>query len=70
MGGLSVLHWAILSIPLLLLVVGIFVPTVKVLRRLGYSGWWSLVYFVPGGVILGLWLLAANKWPIESQSNA
>jgi uncharacterized membrane protein YhaH (DUF805 family) len=38
----------------------ILFPLVRILRRMGFSGWWALlVGFWP----VGLWLLAYNPWP-------
>jgi ABC-type proline/glycine betaine transport system permease subunit len=39
------------------------VPTGIILKRLGYSEWWSLVIFIPGGALVGLWVLAYANWP-------
>lgn len=39
------------------------VPTGMVLKRLGYSEWWALVMFIPGGALIGLWILAFADWP-------
>lgn len=37
-------------------------------RRLGLSGWWSLMVFIPylGGLIL-LWVVALRRWPIDDE---
>ena len=41
----------------------ILIPLAKVLRRMGLSGWWSLLYLTGIGVIIGSWLLAYCRWP-------
>lgn len=38
-------------------------PIGLILRRMGHSEWWSVLIFVPFGVIVGLWLLAYGRWP-------
>lgn len=49
------------------IIVGI--PTGIILKRLGYSEWWSLVIFIPGGVLVGLWVLAYANWPGPKMSS-
>jgi hypothetical protein len=36
------------------------IATVKILHRMGFSGWWTLMF---GLWPIGLWLLAFNRWP-------
>lgn len=38
-------------------------PVSRVVRRAGFSAWWSLLALVPLGNIVGLWLLAFKRWP-------
>ena len=59
MASLSVFTW----IFLLVLAVAIFWPIVTILRRMGFSGWWTLLCFVPFGSIVGLWILSRVRWP-------
>ncbi len=50
----------------LLIYAAIFVPPlVRILRRVGLSRWWVLLFFVPLLNLVGLWLLAWGKWPAE-----
>jgi uncharacterized membrane protein YhaH (DUF805 family) len=46
--------WAIFTFLL------VFWPVLKILRRIGRSGWWSLLAFAWP---LGLYLLAYTRWP-------
>jgi uncharacterized membrane protein YhaH (DUF805 family) len=59
MGGLSPIHWliflAIFAIPL--------PAIIRILRRTGHSGFWSILYFVPIVSWIGLYLLAFADWP-------
>ncbi|WP_235890641.1 hypothetical protein [Martelella alba] len=38
-------------------------PVAKILRRMGFSGFWVLLCFVPLGNIIGLWVMATTRWP-------
>jgi energy-coupling factor transporter transmembrane protein EcfT len=51
----------IVGLIVVFIIVGI--PTGIILKRLGYSEWWALLVFVPGGVLIGLWVLAYANWP-------
>ena len=41
----------------------IFWPAVRIMHRIGRSGWWSLFIITGPGLIIGLWLLAYTRWP-------
>ena len=51
--GLIVLFW--------LVVLGW--PIAKILKRMGYSGWWTILAFVPLVNIIGLWVVSIIRWP-------
>lgn len=55
----------ILLVMLLLQIVFVVIPAFMILRKMGYSGWWSLLTYVPLGKTIGLWVLATATWPIE-----
>jgi hypothetical protein len=59
LGSISIVSW----IFLLAIVAVIVWPIVIILKRMGFSGWWSLIFFVPFGSIVGLWVLARVQWP-------
>jgi len=46
-----------------LLLVIMAVPISKILRRAGYSGWWTIMAFLPVINIIGLWAFAFASWP-------
>ncbi len=53
---------------ILLFIVAAFVwPVALILKTAGYSGWWRLLWFVPIGNIVGLWIFATSTWPIQRQ---
>ena len=39
------------------------IPIWRIVHRLGLNPAWSLLYFVPIGGLIGLWLLAWAHWP-------
>jgi uncharacterized membrane protein YhaH (DUF805 family) len=39
------------------------VPVWRILRRIGISGWWSLLALVPVVNVIALWALAFIRWP-------
>ena len=45
------------------ILVAMLYPYVRIIRRAGYSGWWSLIMFVPIVNIVMLWVFAFAKWP-------
>jgi hypothetical protein len=47
-------------------VLGVLVPVAIILRRLGYSGWWAALGFIPIVQVVGLWLLAVRRWPTKT----
>ena len=64
MGGLSIWHWIVVLI--YIAVIGaFFVSAVRILNRLGYSGWWSILVLIPIANVVGLWKLSKARWPIE-----
>jgi len=44
-------------------VAALLYPYIRIVRRAGYSGWWSLIMFVPIVNIIMLWVFAFAKWP-------
>jgi hypothetical protein len=45
-------------------------PCSIIFKRLGFSGWWSLLCFVPAAAVLFLWYLAFTRWPGVASANA
>jgi hypothetical protein len=44
-------------------IVALSIPIARILTRIGYSKWWTLVYFIPFVNIIGIWILAYSRWP-------
>ena len=64
MGTFSIWHWIFV-----LLWFGINIPVVKVLQKSGRSGWWALVWLVPGVNLVGFWVFAFTRWPALDKSS-
>lgn len=55
----TAVRWGIFIIVCL----AILSPVIRILRRTGYSEWWSLLVLVPVANIIGLWWFAYARWP-------
>jgi uncharacterized membrane protein YhaH (DUF805 family) len=60
----SPFHWVVAFIVFLIVVI----PTVKILRKAGYSGWWVLLWFIPVVNAIALWVFAFARWPLEDRA--
>jgi Na+/melibiose symporter-like transporter len=54
-------------IGLIVLIILLF-PIIKILQKAGYSGWWVLLWFLPIGNIVALWIFAFADWPALRRS--
>lgn len=61
MGTTSVWHWVIV----LLAGAVVVVPVYRILRRMGFSGWWGLLAVIPLANLLMLWIVAFISWPVD-----
>ena len=43
---------------------------VRILNKAGYSGWWSLILFVPIVNIIMIYVFAFSQWPRLGQKNS
>jgi hypothetical protein len=57
-----------LFVGLILQVVLVVIPAFMILKKMGYSGWWSLISYLPLGKTIGLWILATATWPVERRA--
>jgi uncharacterized membrane protein YhaH (DUF805 family) len=48
----------------------VVLPFGQLLRRTGFSRWWILLAFVPVINVVGLWIFAYSKWPIDKRREA
>jgi hypothetical protein len=65
MGSVSPAHWAIVIVFAFL----VCFPVARILRRLGFSGWWSLLWLLPLVNLIVLWVFAYRPWPRDAASN-
>ncbi len=59
------------SMTLIVVIAYLFIvvfPIWKILSRMGFSGWLSLLSLVPILNLVLLWVLALTKWPVEKQN--
>ena len=40
----------------------------RILRRMGHSPYWCLLYFVPVANLVAIWVLAYVRWPAMDRS--
>jgi hypothetical protein len=59
MGSLGIWQWLFV----IFLIVVLSIPIARILTRIGYSKWWTIVYFIPFVNIVGIWILAYSRWP-------
>jgi ATP/ADP translocase len=59
-------HWLIGLIGFLIFVI----PAVKILRKVGYSGWWVITSLIPIVNIVMFWLFAFARWPLEERAGS
>jgi hypothetical protein len=45
------------------------IPSVIIVRRLGFTGWWGIFAGISPINILCLWILAFAKWPVERDAS-
>jgi uncharacterized membrane protein YhaH (DUF805 family) len=64
MGEPSYSHWLVAIIALAALIV----PTVMILKKAGYSGWWSILSVIPILNLIFLWIFAFSNWPVRRGS--
>jgi predicted PurR-regulated permease PerM len=55
----GVTHWFIFAV----MVAIVLYPTGRILNRIGFSPFWSVLALIPLINLIGLWLLALMDWP-------
>lgn len=63
MGSMSLMHWSMVLLYLGFIYVVTGIPVARIMRRTGYSGWWSLLVLIPLVNLVGLWAFAFARWP-------
>jgi hypothetical protein len=49
--------------------VAVLVPVGRIVKRMGFSLWWLLLFFAPFGPLIGLWLVAFSSWPMQGKQH-
>ena len=64
MGSYGLGHWAVFAITVAI----ILYPIGRILGRIGFSPFWSVLALVPIGNLIALWFLAFIAWPEKGRS--
>ncbi len=59
MGYWSVWHWIVFAVFAAL----VLYPIGRILARIGFSPFWSVIAFIPLANLVGLWVVALATWP-------
>jgi hypothetical protein len=59
----------IFAIASVVVVVLVAYPSVRILHKMGYSGWWAVILAIPMGGFAALWILAFSDWPALRQKS-
>lgn len=58
-GPWTALHWVVFAIFAVL----VLYPTGRILQRMGFSPFWSVIALIPLANLIGLWVVAMVPWP-------
>lgn len=59
---------AVVLIFLLPILALLIFAAVRVLNKMGHSGWWCLLMIFPPLAIVAVWILAFTEWPAERRT--
>jgi hypothetical protein len=65
MGSFSIWHALFVFVSLLLYLV----PTVRIIKRAGFSPYWAALCFIPLVNYVALWVFAYSDWPALSNNS-
>jgi hypothetical protein len=65
MGPWTALHWVVFAIFAALVIY----PTGRILQRMGFSPFWSVIALIPFANLVGLWIVAIVSWPYSREVN-
>lgn len=56
--------WTLIVVVIYLAVLIVYFKALaRILNRMGYSGWWSLLSIVPIVNLVAVWMLSKAEWP-------
>jgi len=61
------MHADVANLSLFLALILIVPPVWRILNRVGFSGWWSLVAVIPLVNLVALWMFAFGRWPASAR---
>jgi hypothetical protein len=61
--GFGVTHWVVF----VAFVAAVLYPVGRILDRIGFSPFWSVVSLIPLVNLIALWVLAFSEWPRNSR---
>lgn len=60
--GFGLTHWVIFAV----FIAVVLYPVGRILDRIGFSPFWSVVAMIPIVNLIALWVLAFTEWPRDS----
>jgi hypothetical protein len=61
----TALHWVAFAI----FAAPVIYPTGRILQRMGFSPFWSVIALIPFANLVGLWIVAIVPWPHSREVN-
>jgi hypothetical protein len=59
----GLVHWVLFIIAVAL----VLYPVGRIVKRIGFSPFWSVLILIPLVNLIALWVLALTDWPLERQ---
>ena len=63
MGSFSLFNWLLGTVIVAIISPIVLAPVALILRRAGFSRWWSILWAIPVVNIIALWVFALVPWP-------
>jgi hypothetical protein len=63
MGTFSLFNWLLATVIIAIISPIVLAPVALILRRAGFSRWWSILWAIPVVNIIALWVFALVPWP-------
>ena len=64
MGYWSIWHWILFAVFAVL----VLYPIGRILARIGFSPFWSVIALIPLANLVGLWIVALAAWPRDKRT--
>jgi hypothetical protein len=63
MGSFSLFNWLLGTVIVSIISPIVLAPVALILRRAGFSMWWSVLWAIPVVNIIALWVFSLAPWP-------